>query len=1117
MFTFEWYFWQWPPQALWPLGWAGWLTLAAHGLVSLGWLYQRRHDWRTLSARQRWGGLVLAGLGVFSATVLVITFPADIVSPPGQPVVPMRPPWALLALVPTLVAAGWLGVAPAFVVGLVTGLGRAVLESHQLLTAFEYAWLATWVAWCLQQDYRGRGMRLLRWPVVAATLGALGLMWLSLFGLYAGVEPVGLAAADYVWTMWLATLPVWLGQAASSGLMAELVRRMMGHHWVVRVGRHPPPHQTALTNKLLFSLVPLFVAGILVLFVSSIVITYRASTDLVLSQMATIALRSGESAPVLIRTGEKLLVDLAQAPRPGAWLALSPSEQSARMYASMQALPFFQQIALYNQQTALLAVWPPNVSAEDAAITSEIQAAVRAWLLGYARDGALPVSEVRTIYARVEGEATVQARVLFLAPVVDENSVVQGVMSGWVNLDTNFWAKQIISLQNLLDGQGQGMVVDENNRILYHPDPQQVGRQALDPSTYTLIEAFDDQTQGFYGRAADGTSQLLLLYDVEGHPWRVLVMLPNQVVLERAVQIGLPTFSMLLLFGVLCVLLVSVIARQVTRPAEALALAAQRIAEGQLDQRIEVWSEDEVGRAGQAFELMRVKLRDRLNELSLLLKVSQSVSASLNLEDSLPPILQGALTVTQAAGVRVVLALPTDDPASIETPALQTVFAAGPKQADMHPLDFSVLDLARTDGRLVIENLARARAVLDVASVVGKLHALLALPLKQENRFYGVLWVGYDTPHVFNEAEVNFMTTLAGQAAVAVANARLFEAAEQGRQRLAAILASTPDAVVVTDRTNRVMLLNPAAEAAFDVSGQPALGRPVSEVINHPNLVRLLQEHETGATGEFDIAGRTLYASASPIVGAEGHTVGRVCVLRDVTHFKEVDQMKSEFVATVSHDLRAPLTFMRGYATMLPMVGTLTDKQRDFCDKIILGIEQMTKLIDDLLDLGRIEAGVGLARELCRLEDIFKVAFETLQSIAAHKNITLQVNIPRPVPAFSGDPTLLRQAIANLVDNAIKYTPSGGQVTVRAEFDDDKIYVAVSDTGVGIAPADQVHLFEKFFRVKQRGSTQVKGSGLGLAIVKSIVERHDGRVWMESKLGKGSTFHIDLPRYMGLS
>jgi signal transduction histidine kinase len=130
---------------------------------------------------------------------------------------------------------------------------------------------------------------------------------------------------------------------------------------------------------------------------------------------------------------------------------------------------------------------------------------------------------------------------------------------------------------------------------------------------------------------------------------------------------------------------------------------------------------------------------------------------------------------------------------------------------------------------------------------------------------------------------------------------------------------------------------------------------------------------------------------------------------------------------------------------------------------------------------------------------------------AANKGLNLHLDLPAHLPSLAGDVTLLRQAVTNLVDNAIKYTAAGGDVRLRATLDEGSFQFSVVDTGVGIAPADQAHLFEKFFRVRQRGSTQVKGSGLGLAIVKSIVERHGGRVWVESKLGQGSTFGFALP------
>ncbi|MGQ0601680.1 MAG: ATP-binding protein, partial [Anaerolineales bacterium] len=622
--------------------------------------------------------------------------------------------------------------------------------------------------------------------------------------------------------------------------------------------------------------------------------------------------------------------------------------------------------------------------------------------------------------------------------------------------------------------------------------------------------------RAYQDRDLDGTRRLALYYPMPGYSWTAVITVPMRSVLELSIRIATPIVGFLLVVGLVGLVLVSTIALRLARPAEELAIAAKRISEGQLEEPVQVSSEDEIGRAGAAFERMRQKLRARLFELNLLLNVSQSVSSSLDVRHSLPHILQGALKATSASGARIVL-VPVEGMALGPVAQADLTFADGALAEAMAPLDRGLLDLTRRDGRAVIEHPNRARAVLDVTPVAGKVQALIALPLRQEHTFYGTLWLAFDQPHTFNENEINFLATLAGQAAVAVANARLFNAAEQDRRNLATIVASTPDAVIVTDRHNRVLLFNPAAQHAFDLIDKPVTGRPLTEVLSNTELTQLISNPQSMiSTGEFETAnGRTLYASVSSITGAEGDLQGRVCVLRDVTHFKEVDMMKSEFVATVSHDLRAPLTFMRGYATMMPMVGTLNDKQKEFADKIILGIEQMTKLIDDLLDLGRIEAGVGLATEPCRLDDIVYGIVDILGPVASNKGLALDVDMPQNLPLMSGDPTLLRQAIANLVDNAIKYTPGGGQVRVRLITDNGKFRVAVSDTGMGIAPADQVHLFEKFFRVKQRGSSHVKGSGLGLAIVKSVAERHGGRVWVDSKLGKGSTFYLEVPRDPG--
>lgn len=246
---------------------------------------------------------------------------------------------------------------------------------------------------------------------------------------------------------------------------------------------------------------------------------------------------------------------------------------------------------------------------------------------------------------------------------------------------------------------------------------------------------------------------------------------------------------------------------------------------------------------------------------------------------------------------------------------------------------------------------------------------------------------------------------------------------------------------------------------------------------------------------------------------AEGRTVGRVCILRDVTQLKEIDTLKSDFVSTVSHDLRSPLTLMRGYATMLEMAGALNDQQKGYAKMIVQGVDNMAKLVNNLLDLGRIEFGVGLQVETVPVLDILERVTGDLQMQAKQKNISLGVELPRDLPhAIEADQALLHQALYNLVENAIKYTPEGGAVTVHVDpRPDGSLIFAVQDSGIGISEEDRKRLFEKFYRGTNRDALMQRGTGLGLAIVKSIAERHGGKAWVESELGKGSVFFLQIP------
>jgi signal transduction histidine kinase len=194
------------------------------------------------------------------------------------------------------------------------------------------------------------------------------------------------------------------------------------------------------------------------------------------------------------------------------------------------------------------------------------------------------------------------------------------------------------------------------------------------------------------------------------------------------------------------------------------------------------------------------------------------------------------------------------------------------------------------------------------------------------------------------------------------------------------------------------------------------------------------------------------------------------------------------------------------------MVGNLNAQQEGYIQKIVIGVESMSRLVNNLLDLGRIEAKVGLRLEMLAAQDVIENVVEALRMQAAQKQIQVEVSLPEDgLPLIEADQALLTQAVHNLVENAIKYTPPEGKVQISVFLRDEQVVFEVQDTGIGISPIDQPRLFEKFYRSANREAKRQRGTGLGLAIVKSIAERHGGTVGVQSQLGQGSTFFISIP------
>lgn len=331
---------------------------------------------------------------------------------------------------------------------------------------------------------------------------------------------------------------------------------------------------------------------------------------------------------------------------------------------------------------------------------------------------------------------------------------------------------------------------------------------------------------------------------------------------------------------------------------------------------------------------------------------------------------------------------------------------------------------------------------------------------------------------------------------------------EAERQKLETLLNGIQDGVILIDPGRRLMLINQAARAIFGIGREAVEEKPVSQVVQHAELLDLLsQERFTRPSrGEINLEdGRVFNALITPIP-----ELGLAITLQDITHLKELDRIKSDFVNTVSHDLRSPLTAILGYVELIEKAGPVNAEQRDFIQRILFSVQNITALINDLLDLGRIEAGFDTNKEIVPLGALIHYAVDGFRTRLEEKAQELRVRVPDDLPGIYGNPVRLRQMLSNLIGNAVKYTPEGGEITIEARAESGQVILRVHDTGVGIPPAEQPYIFDRFYRASNVNSL-LPGTGLGLAIVKSIVDNHYGRIWVDSSPGEGTTFTVILP------
>ena len=509
-----------------------------------------------------------------------------------------------------------------------------------------------------------------------------------------------------------------------------------------------------------------------------------------------------------------------------------------------------------------------------------------------------------------------------------------------------------------------------------------------------------------------------------------------------------------------------------------------------------------------ALEKLRANLQTRNDAQARLLSLDPSHYSREGYDLVLSSILRAALT-RDASSARLILLEKSPESRRGE---MRLRLGQGENTRLYAYLDTLVIEKIGDQDQLILSDL-KVDQYFGLTSGTPHPQSIAALQLRDNGSAQGVLWVGFEQNHWFDQEEIQFYQQLAYRASAALSTKEQFSKVQNEKGWLNLALNAFPDPVLLIDRDGQVQYSNQAANGASE-KGQALLGRKGKEIriVNEKLNGFLDKDKKSTEVKSLQLDGNKTYEVLRFPIEGDQEKQGELVMLRDTSWLHQLNNQKNEFVSNISHDLRAPLWLMKGHTKLLSNIGKLSPEQRKYVEKIDAGIDTMTRLVDKVLNLERLDGDGLLVYTRFNIQETIDETIKMLGIQAQQKKISLNVDYGGlKTPYISADQVMVQQALYNLIENAIKFSPRGESVLVSAERDSSWMHIAVKDNGKGIAPLDQPKLFTRFFHVDDDMAYENRGQGLGLAIVKSVADKHGGSVSVKSTLGEGSTFYLDLP------
>ena len=879
-------------------------------------------------------------------------------------------------------------------------------------------------------------------------------------------------------------------------------------------------------RSLLIQLLSVYLLFVMIVLVggleANVVVEQQLRNDAQASDQA-LAQEVALQTSIQIRGAEGALVDLGNLVRqndtPATMINIFKTFQAARNDVD--------QVYWLDPVGALRISWPSN----ELGIGQEFSPPT---VVQQARRASGPVFEVG-----IAAETTLNAGVIIAEPVRTVDGKLTGIVAASLSLvELSLPLKTVVEAQqhqgrrlmiNIIDSQGVLIATPDHNRIMQ-----------------TVLDELPSAEQALHGHVAsllrpgpDGQDWLFSAVPVPDVGWAVVVQRPASEALAVVEQFHLWLLTAALLFTIGGLLFWLMLLVRVIRPLHNLAMQHQALPISEqsipVDATLLARRDDEVGDLARSLVRLEHDGLEKLGELRTLLETSNAVVRSLDPHAVVRKIIREARRLVDVQAAAVLL--------PDEQGILRVQVSDGHSTRYDHMLALSSENVSSTAVSALqqskpIQKLLSPTQILPSLSYDEGFRAVLAIPIISRHAGSVVLLVHRIEPHPFNQNEIDLLLTFANYATlawehavlyersderlrqVARENERLYQQASEEKQKLAAIMGSMSDGLILTGSDGTILYANLGASTIVGLPCEELEHRPIRELYKALSMVAVdaidceqALEQANAATGELVIEvkrsgqHRAIHLRLFDVGDESGQTIGRGLLLRDVTREREQDEFKTTLLAAVGHELRTPLSAIKGYASTLLQedVTWSIEDQQHFLQTISGEADRLAQLVNNLLDLSRQEAGLLLLQRMpVKVQDLVAKTIERLSGPEA----TISWHIPDDLPLVNVDRARIEVVLHNLVANAQVY--GEGYVRIIAERRGQVIVVAVSDNGPGIAPDELPHVFERFYRARHGRQQHSGGTGLGLTICKAFVEAHGSSIWAESDQ-QGTTISFSLP------